>query len=132
MNVTRSQVIRRSLKGLCPNCGGPTLFREGRFFKVNERCPACGLRIEAGDGAFLGPFVINYGITVLLFVVPAVVACWSGRLGVAAALALAGGGALLAPLFLYRLSWALWLMVYYVFLLDNLPANRGGGPGDDS
>jgi len=131
MNVTRVEVIRRSLKGLCPNCARPTLFREGRMFKVNETCSHCGLKIENGDGAFLGPFVINYGITVAVFVVPAVVACWTGKLGIVPAVAIAGGGAFLAPLFLYRLSWSLWLGVYYYFLLDNLPANREGRPEDD-
>ena len=38
---------------------------------------------------------------------------------------------LFAPLLLYRLSWAWWLMLYYFFLPDNLPANRDGGAEDD-
>ncbi len=101
------------------------------MFKVNEACPNCGLKIENGDGAFLGPFVINYGITVAVFVVPAVAGCWTGRLGITPALVIAGGGALVAPLFLYRLSWSLWLGLYYCFLLDSLPANRAGRPEDD-
>ena len=42
------------------------------MFKVNESCPDCGLKIEKGDGAFLGPFVINYSLTTFGFVIPIV------------------------------------------------------------
>ncbi len=33
-----------------------------------ERCPACGLRFEREEGAFLGSLALNYGVTGALFI----------------------------------------------------------------
>jgi uncharacterized protein (DUF983 family) len=124
-------VIANGITGRCPNCGQRTLFEEGRFFKVNEACPNCGLKIENGDGAFLGPFVINYGVTVFGIIIPVILLYASGKLGADAALAIALVAGLAVPLLLYRLSWGWWLMLYYFFLPDNLPANLDGRSEDD-
>jgi uncharacterized protein (DUF983 family) len=129
--VSRLQVVENGLRCRCPNCGGRTLFAEGRLFSVNKACSRCGLQIEKGDGAFLGPFVVNYGVTAFGIVVPVFLLYVTGRLGAAATLALCLVAALLVPLALYRLSWAWWLMLYYFFLPDHLPANLGGRQGDD-
>jgi uncharacterized protein (DUF983 family) len=129
--VTRAQVIANGLACRCPNCGQRTLFEKGRLFKVNEACPNCGLRIEKGDGAFLGPFVINYAVTAFGVVIPVIVLYILGRLGAAATLALCLAASLGVPLLLYRLSWGWWLMLYYFFLPDNLPANLEGRSEDD-
>jgi uncharacterized protein (DUF983 family) len=131
VGVSRVQVIRRGISGKCPNCGTRDLFQAGTLFKVNAVCPACGLRIEKGDGAFLGPFVINYGITAFGIIIPVIILFAVGRLGAVAALVIALAAGLVAPLLLYRLSWSWWLMLYYFFLPDNLPANLGGRPEDD-
>jgi uncharacterized protein (DUF983 family) len=124
-------VLANGIAGRCPNCGLRTLFQEGRLFKVNGVCPNCGLRIENGDGAFLGPLVINYGVTVFGLIIPVIMLYASGRLGADAALATAIAVGLIVPLLLYRLSWGWWLMLYYFFLPDNLPANLDGRPEDD-
>jgi uncharacterized protein (DUF983 family) len=131
VRITRAQVIANGIACRCPNCGQRTIFERGRLFKVNATCPNCGLRIEKGDGAFLGPFVINYGVTAFGIVIPAIVLYASGRLGMAATLTITLAASLLAPLLLYRLSWAWWLMLYYFFLPDNLPGNLEGRPEDD-
>jgi uncharacterized protein (DUF983 family) len=131
VTVTRLQVIANGLACRCPNCGGRTLFVPGRRFKVNPRCPNCGLTIEKGDGAFLGPFVLNYAVTAFGFIVPVILLYSLGKLGAAATLSLCFAGALGLPLLLYRPSWGWWLMLYYFFLPDNLPANLQGRSGDD-
>jgi uncharacterized protein (DUF983 family) len=131
VKVTRIDVIANAITGCCPNCGKRTIFAKGRIFKVNESCPNCGLRIENGDGAFLGPFVINYGITAFGIIIPVIVLYVTGRLGLTATFAVALAAGLFAPLILYRLSWAWWLMLYYFFLPDNLPANLQGRAQDD-
>lgn len=131
MTVTRLQVIERGLACQCPNCARRTLFVPGRLFKVNPTCTHCGLRIEKGDGAFLGPLVLNYAVTAFGFIVPVILLFTLGSLGAAAALALCFVGALGLPLLLYRLSWGWWLMLYYFFLRDNLPANLEGRTEDD-
>jgi uncharacterized protein (DUF983 family) len=125
------EVIRNGIMGRCPNCGRRSLFQEGRFFKVNGACPVCGLRIENGDGAFLGPLVVNYGVTVFGIIIPVILLYAAGRLGANLTLAIALPAALVVPLLLYRISWGWWLMLYYLFLPDNLPANLGGREKDD-
>jgi uncharacterized protein (DUF983 family) len=131
VKVTRIDVIANALTGCCPNCGQRTIFARGRVFKVNESCPNCGLKIENGDGAFLGPFVINYGITAFGIIIPVVVLYVTGKLGATATFGISLLAGLFAPLLLYRLSWAWWLMLYYLFLPDNLPANLEGRAEDD-
>jgi uncharacterized protein (DUF983 family) len=131
MKISRLKVIQRGMACRCPNCGQRTLFVPGRRFKVNPSCPACGLTFEKGDGAFLGPFVMNYAVTAFGFVVPIALLFVFGRIGAGLALALCFVAALGLPLLFYRLSWGWWLMVYYFFLPDNLPANLGGRAEDD-
>jgi uncharacterized protein (DUF983 family) len=131
VKVTRIEVIANGIRGRCPNCGQRTIFQEGRLFKVNVTCPTCGLKIENGDGAFLGPFAINYGVTVFGIIIPVMALYAAGKLGAGAALAIAVVVGLAVPLLLYRLSWGWWLMLYYFFLPDNLPANLDGRPQDD-
>jgi uncharacterized protein (DUF983 family) len=131
MNVTRAKVIANGIMCRCPNCGQRTLFRKGSFFSVNDSCPSCGLRIEKGEGTFLGPFVINYGVTAFGVIIPVIVLYALGKLGAAATLTLCFAAAIVGPLLLYRLSWGWWLMLYYFFLPDNLPANLEGRSEDD-
>jgi hypothetical protein len=33
------------------------------WFKIRERCPRCGLRLEREEGGFLGSMAIGYGAT---------------------------------------------------------------------
>lgn len=126
MKVTRIQILENGIRCRCPNCGGRTLFQEGRLFRVNESCPSCGLGIEKGDGAFLGPFVINYGVTAFGVIIPIILLHVAGKMGAAATLSMALAAALIVPLLLYRLSWAWWLTLYYFFLPENVPGNLDG------
>jgi uncharacterized protein (DUF983 family) len=131
MNVSRVTAALNGLKCRCPNCGLRTLFPPSRLFKVNAACPNCGLKIEKGDGAFLGPFVINYGLTAFGIVIPVILLYAGGKLGVTPTLILAIVATLVAPILLYRLSWGWWLALYYFFLPDNLPGNLQGREEDD-
>jgi uncharacterized protein (DUF983 family) len=131
VNVTRLDVIANGIVCKCPNCGERTLFVPGRYFKVNESCANCGLRIEKGDGAFLGPFVINYTFTAFGVIIPIILLYMAGILGGTATLVLCMLGALGVPLLFYRLSWGWWLMLYYFFIPDNLPGNLEGRAEDD-
>lgn len=131
MKVTRGQIIARGFAGQCPNCGGDTLFAPGARFRIKQRCGACGAKLDRGDGFFLGPFVINYTVTVACFVVPVILLGARGMLGTAAAFVIAGAVALLVPVLLYRRSWSWWLMAYFYFLPHKLPANRDGQREDE-
>jgi len=124
MQVTRGQIIARGLANDCPNCGGHTLFKPGAHFKINQRCANCGLKFDRGDGFFLGPFVINYAVTVFGFVIPVLFLYVFGMLRPVTAIAAAGVAALVLPVLLYRRSWSWWLTVYFYFLPQKLPSNR--------
>lgn len=123
MPVTRRQIIARGLAGHCPNCGGQTLFPPGVHFGINEQCPNCGLKLNRGEGFFLGPLVINYTVTVVGLIIPVILLSVHGVISSAAAIALAGSVAVAIPLLLYRRTWSWWLMTYFYFLPQKLPAN---------
>jgi uncharacterized protein (DUF983 family) len=131
LKVTRLQVVANGIACRCPNCGQRTLFQAEKFFTVNESCSNCGLRVEKGDGAFLGPFVVSYGVTAFGIVIPVILLYVAGWLGAKATLALCFAAAFGVPILIYRLSWGWWLMLYYFFLPDNLPANLDGRSEDD-
>src|SRR5258708_1272852 len=131
MMLSRVQIIARGVRLHCPNCGHRPLFPP-RSLRILDRCPSCGLLLERGEGFFLGPLVINYGITVFGFVWPLVVLGVSGALPGIAAFSAAAIGCFGLPPVLYRLSWSLWLMVYFGFQPEKLPANGGGREDTDS
>lgn len=132
LRVTRGEIIARGLTNRCPNCGGKTLFKEGALFELNKQCPRCGLVLEKDEGFFLGSMSLNYGVTIVVYLLPVLLLYLAGVLsGVVAAIA-AGLGAILVPILFYRSSRSWWLMNYYVFLPNHLPANRGEiPPGED-
>ena len=124
MKITRGQIIARGLTNRCPNCGGRTLFKAGTFFEVNKECPQCGFKIERDDGFFIGSMSLNYGVTLVFFFGPVILLAYYQVIGVALASVLAGVGALLFPVLFYRSSRSWWLMNYYFFVPQHLPANR--------
>ena len=130
--VTRWQIVARGVSNRCPNCGGRTLFRKGTLFEINGECPACGLRIERDEGFFLGSMSLNYGVTIVCFLLPDLLAACKGWIGTTTAIVLACAGAIVVPALFYRSSRSWWLMSYYFFLPQHLPSNRlDSPPGED-
>ena len=124
MKVTHGMIITRGLTNRCPNCGGGRLFREGTLFQLNDACPDCHLRFEKDEGFFLGAMSLNYGVTLVAYLLPVALLWYGGVLGGRAAVGLAIGGSLVVPMLLYRSSRSWQLMLYYSFLPQHLPANR--------
>ena len=124
MKVTRLQIIARGLTNRCPNCGERTLFKSGTFFQVNRECPNCGLKIDRDEGSFLGAMSLNYGITLICFLLPVMLLAYYKVIGTTTAIVLAGIGALGFPALFYRSSRSWWLMNYYLVLPHHLPANQ--------
>ena len=132
--VTRLQIVTRGLTNRCPNCGGRTLFRADARFRLNPACPACGFALERGndEGFFLGSMSLNYGVTLVVYLLPLALLAYHGVIPLKVAAGLAGVGAVGVPVLLYRPSRSWWLMNYYFFLPHHLPANGGvGRPGQD-
>jgi hypothetical protein len=124
MNVTRLQIIGRGLTNRCPNCGGRTLFKSGTLFELNHECGRCGLKLERDEGFFLGSLSLNYGVTLICFLLPVMLLAYFDVIGTTPAIVLAGIGAIGFPALFYRSSRSWWLMCYYYFLPHHLPANR--------
>jgi uncharacterized protein (DUF983 family) len=132
MKVTRLQILARGLSNRCPNCGGRTLFREGTLFQVNEACPRCGLKIERDEGFFLGSMSLNYGVTLVCYLLPVTLLAYFDVIRVKMAIVLACAGAVVFPILFYRSSRSWWLMNYYFVLPQHLPANQTQeSPEDD-
>lgn len=134
MKVTRAQIVFRGLTHRCPNCGAKTLFKPGTFFKINPVCPACNFQVERGgdEGFFLGSMSLNYGVTLVGFLLPVMLLAYRKVIGVTTAIVLAGAGAIIVPALFYRSSRSWWLMNYYLFFPHHLPANGGTGrAGED-
>lgn len=125
MNVTRVQIVFRGLTNRCPNCGERTLFARGKLFELNKTCPSCGFRFDRGndEGFFLGSMSLNYGVTLVAFLLPVALLAFAGVIGSTTAIVLAVVGAVLVPVLLYRSSRSWFLMNYYFFLPHHLPAN---------
>jgi len=129
MKVTRVQIVARGLTHRCPNCGAHTLFKEGTLFQLNKTCPACGFRFERDndEGFFLGSMSLNYGVTLVGFLLPVMLLAFIKVIPVTTAVVIAVIGAVAFPALFYRSSRSWWLMNYYLFLPHHLPANGGKG-----
>lgn len=133
MKVTRVQIVARGLTNRCPNCGDHALFAPGKLFELNKTCPHCGLRFDRDndEGFFLGSMSLNYGVTLICFLLPVALLAYFRVIGPKTAVVLAAIGALIVPALLYRSSRSWFLMNYYVFLPQHLPANREQIPANE-
>lgn len=82
------------------------------------------MALQRGSGWWLGPLVINYGMVAFFLVMPLLAFGFLGLMPLNWAIGLAVAAGILVPFLLYRLSWMLWLLAYYLLLPDELPANN--------
>ena len=135
LKVSRVDIVIRGLTNRCPNCGSRTLFKPGTLFQINRQCTNCGFEIERSndEGFFLGSMSLNYGMTLVCYLTPVALLWYKKVIGDTVAVVLAGAGAILFPALFYRSSRSWWLMNYYIFFPQHLPANGGRGrPGEDA
>ena len=99
--------------------------------RLRRHCPDCGMVLEQGEGFFLGSMAINYGVTVVGFLLPVLLLVAAGWIPVNAGIALGLIGAIVVPVLFYRSSRSWWLMFYFLTLPHELPANGGEGRGQD-
>ena len=60
----RLMALGRGLALRCPRCGQGRLFRG--WFRMHDRCAACGASFAREPGFYLGSIYINYGVTVIV------------------------------------------------------------------
>ena len=61
-------ILWRGVRRRCGRCGSPGIFRG--YFRLGERCPACGVRLQREAGAFTGVLLVNIAGTFVLMIVP--------------------------------------------------------------
>ncbi len=101
-------LLLRGLLRHCPRCGGGRLFRS--WFCMVKRCPRCGMAFEREEGFFLGAFVVNFGLVLILLAAYIAVGIWL-TLPEPPAGKLAAGGmvvAILVPVGFYPFSRTFW------------------------
>jgi len=127
MKVSRLHIVLRGLTHSCPNCGERTLFTRGTFLRVNKTCAACGFQIErdGDEGFYLGSMSLNFGFTLTFFLTPVLLLAYFKVIGPTTAMVLAGVGAFVVPVLIYRSTRSWWLMNYYLLFPQHLPANGG-------
>ncbi|HYG71191.1 MAG TPA: DUF983 domain-containing protein, partial [Actinomycetota bacterium] len=98
----------------CPRCGGGRLFTS--WFKIRERCPRCGFRLEREEGGFLGAMTFNYAITAVIwlavFIVWLVVDLPDVRVFLLTVVSISI--AVVVPLLFWPISKTLWAAVDYL------------------
>ena len=98
----------------CPRCGGGRLFTS--WFKIRERCPRCGFRLEREEGGFLGAMTFNYAITAVIWL--AVFVVWLAvdlpDVRVFLLTVVSISIAVVVPLLFWPISKTLWAAVDYL------------------
>lgn len=74
--MSRKSKVLAVIQGKCPQCHKGNLFKYGaynlgKFTKVNQNCPNCGVVFEKEPRFFDGAMYISYALSVGLFLVSA-------------------------------------------------------------
>ena len=109
--------LARAIRLRCPNCGNGCVM--AAWFRIRERCPACGLRLERDEENeyWLGAYTLNFIVTEVVFaagLLVALVLTWPDPPWTAI---LWGGAAqmILTPIAFYPFGKALWLAIDLMF-----------------
>ena len=122
LKINKQTILKRCFKGLCPNCGLRKISYSWVF--IHEKCPECNMLIKRGNGFFIGPICLNYGLIAFGIISPLLILGFSNMIPFAWTLSLNVLFSLTLPIVFYPISWSLWLMIYYVCLPNELYENR--------
>ena len=61
------RLLGRGVRKRCPNCGAGHVYRT--WFEMEDRCPQCALKFEREPGFFVGAYLINFAIAIVLLFV---------------------------------------------------------------
>jgi uncharacterized protein (DUF983 family) len=106
------RILGRALRLRCPRCGRSALY--SGYFRMHERCAACGLRYEREQGYFVGAIYVNYMATVAIAAGTVLLLDSLVGLSLTQQLVLGIALAALVPLLFFRYSRSLWLSVDYL------------------
>ena len=122
LKIDRQTNFNRCIKALCPNCGQAKIAHH--WIIICEKCPKCTMPIKRGNGFYIGPICLNYGVIAFGVISPLLILGFSNMISVAWTLSLSIIFSFLLPIIFYPISWSLWLMIYYLCLPKELYENR--------
>ena len=122
LKINRQTIFNRCLKGLCPNCGRSKIGHS--CIIIHEKCPECNMPIKRGNGFYIGPICLNYGVIAFGIISPLLILGFSNMIPIAWTLSLSIIFSISLPILFYPISWSLWLMIYYSCLSRELHGNR--------
>ncbi|MGE0541917.1 MAG: DUF983 domain-containing protein [Dehalococcoidia bacterium] len=126
--VSRFDILKRGLRHRCPNCGADGVFRG--LFHTNVRCDRCNFLVEREDGFFLGAMALNFAAAAFPMVIVFVLV-FMEAISVPLAMVIVIVWGLIVPVLFYRTSRSLWMMLVYLCIPQQLPANQQRGAAYD-
>lgn len=123
VNVSREEIIARSLTGRCPNCGCFGLFKN--WFKLNRTCRDCGMTLKKEEsGFYFGTTSIGYVVAIILVLIPVCFLVVNKVLSVWLGVSIAILGSILLTVLIYPLMLSWVIMSYYTLFPHQLPGNQ--------
>jgi uncharacterized protein (DUF983 family) len=107
--VNRWRLLGRALRLRCPQCGSKGFFLS--WFKLNERCPVCGIASDRVAGHFVGAVGFNTIFTCGMLLVALLVTTGLSYpdLNLWLMLAVCFGTAIITPILFWPFSQTLWM-----------------------
>ena len=99
------------LRLICPACRSGRMFRG--LFRMNVRCPVCGIIFERDAGEVTGGMAINAVLTATLAVSGAALA-FITDVPILPLLAILMAATIIFPLWFYRHARGLWVAILYL------------------
>ena len=128
LTINRKTIFKRCIKALCPNCGHCKIRHS--WIVIHEKCPACNMHIKRGNGFYIGPICLNYGVIAFGIISPLLILGSYKMIPFAWTLSLSVLFSFTLPIIFYPISWSLWLMMYYICLPKELFENRSENSDD--
>jgi uncharacterized protein (DUF983 family) len=98
--------IFRAMANRCPHCGRGAVF--ATWFGLHDKCPVCGAVYYRGEGAWIGPTAMGYGVGAVIGVGGGAILIWNHWYFEGAEIVLMIA-ALLGTLALYRFIKGAWV-----------------------
>jgi uncharacterized protein (DUF983 family) len=106
-------MVKRGLRKHCPRCGAGHLFRT--WWRMDERCPSCGLRFEREEGYFTGVMLLNMSVVLacLFLVTMGYMLALGANEGLSVwwPIAIGGAVAIVLPILLYPFARTTWFAI---------------------
>jgi len=106
--ISRPKLLGRALARHCPQCGSRGVF--ANWFKLNERCPHCGLASDRVAGHFVGAVGFNTIFSFGMLLIVLLLGTWAmyPHINVPVLLLVCFATAVAMPILFWPFSQSLW------------------------